>query len=975
MVYLRGMYINIASEEMYERRENMMPEISEECNESNVAAFISERMGDIIAGDISFEDAVKEMGADRFGTVGELKDKVYNYILDGALDNMNEKVKSSQFSDLTGISRLEEVIKQQYYYIIEHQESIFAIRELNIEAVEKGEGKIKYFRGFEKIVSDTLKKGLEDGTIRSDIDVSKTARLIAEETCVRTQGMIDLYMHDKEKSYFLPVEQMEFFIKMIKNEVKPVQRRKRRKNRECTGVQYDSLTGLLAKDGFYERVAEVLSENPDKQYEIVVTDIEKFKLINDNYGTQEGDKLLKYIADRISYLTDPENPLSARIGADKFFTLVEHQTGGINGIVNEAVSNIKNYSPGMNISLKFGIYKIDDKSLPLAFMCDRAALAANSIKGKYNVSCAYYDDSFRKNLIMEQNITNEMENSLANEEFQVYFQPKYDLLTESIAGAEALVRWNHPELGFISPGVFVPIFEKNGFITKMDMYVWEKTCQYISKWKKQYGKCIPISVNVSRRDIYNVDITKTFLSLIEKYDLNPYELHLEITETAYTEDSEQLISVIDKLKRNGFVIEMDDFGSGYSSLNMLSEIPIDILKLDMKFVQSRDLANNRNIMNFVMGLAKWMNLLVVAEGVETQDQINVLKALECNYVQGYFYSKPLPAEEFSAQLESVAYELSSHILSYCGENANVYVQSGGSEKILLVADSILWNCNLINEYFKDSYTVAYTGNGSSAWDYILDNHENIELIITDLNLQGMSGVDLIMKVRSDKHFAGIPIIATGQFGGQGGEEMALTLGASDFVQKPYGRGVMIRRVQNVLTNNLKLLNRNGNYAQNADADKAELDPDTGLYSQHKMKSEIFAFIKKYPKMKSVFLLIDIDNFKNITETYGYSMGKLIIKNVVSVLRKSFRKDEIITHSGGDEFCVFLPEGFTDEGLNRRMDKLVGDLKLEVDDIKVTCSVGICRYPDSAQDYQSLYEKAKSALLKAKESGKNRYDIY
>lgn len=953
----------------------MIPEISQECNEDNVTELISGRMGDIIAGDITFEDAVKEIGADRFGTVDELKYKVYEHILDSAIDDINAKIQSSQFSELTGISQLEEAIKQQYYYIIEHQESIFAIRELNIEAFERGEGKIKYFRVFEKIISDTLEKGLEDGTIRSDIDVSKTARLIAEETCVRTQGMVDLYMQDKDRSYFLPVEQMEFFIKMIKNEVKPVQRRKKQEKHECTGGKYDSLTGLLAKDGFYDRVSEILSENPDKQYEIVVTDIEKFKLINDNYGMQEGDKLLKYIADRICKLTDPENPLSARIGADKFFTLVEHQTGGINGIVDEAVSDIKKYSPGMNISLKFGIYKISDKSLPLAFMCDRAALAANSIKGKYNVSCAYYDDSFRKNLIMEQNITNEMENSLANEEFQVYFQPKYDLLTESIAGAEALVRWNHPELGFISPGVFVPIFEKNGFITKMDMYVWEKTCQYISKWKKEYGKCIPISVNVSRRDIYNVDITKTFLNLIEKYELNPCELHLEITETAYTEDSEQLISVVDKLKRSGFIIEMDDFGSGYSSLNMLSEIPIDILKLDMKFVQSRDLANNRNIMNFVMGLAKWMNLLVVAEGVETQDQINVLKALECNYVQGYFYSKPLPADEFSVQLASAAAELSSHILRYGGEDENVYVQKGGSEKILLVADGVLWNCNLINEYFKDSYTVAYTGNGSSAWDYILDNHENIELIIADLSLQGMSGVDLIMKVRSDKHFAGIPIIATGQFGGQGGEEMALTLGASDFVQKPYGRGVMIRRVQNVLANNNKLRNRNGNYLQNEDTNKSELDPDTGLYNQHKMKSEIYAFIRKYPKMKSVFLLIDIDDFRNITETYGYSMGKLVIKNVVSVLKKSFRKGEIITHSGGDEFCVFLPEGFTDEGLNKRMDKLITDLKLEVDDMRVTCSVGICRYPDNAQDYEGLYEKAKSALLQAKESGKNRYAIY
>ena len=446
-------------------------------------------------------------------------------------------------------------------------------------------------------------------------------------------------------------------------------------------------------------------------------------------------------------------------------------------------------------------------------------------------------------------------------------------------------------------------------------------------------------------------------------------MHIEITETAYTEDSEQLIEVINELKENGFIIEMDDFGSGYSSLNMLSEIPIDILKLDMKFVQGRDLGNNRNIMNFVMGLAKWMNLLVVAEGVETQEQINVLKALECNYVQGYFYSKPLPAKEFSVQLKAAEQAASAELMKYMGEDGELYVQKGGSDRVLLVIDSVLWNCNLITEYFKDSYTVAYTGNGEVAYNYIMDNAEKIDMIIVDLSIPGMSGMELIIKLRTDKHFAAIPIIATSQFG-QGGEEMALTLGASDFVQKPYGRGVMIRRVQNLLASNSRKRMDNRD-----DVDKVLIDPATGFYNQEGIKSQIYAFTKMHGDKDAVFIVIDIDNFKNIAETYGYSSGGMIIKNVVEVLKSSFRKDEIISHPGGAEFCIFLPETFTYEGLKRRMDKLMGELRFRIDDVECTCSAGVCKYPENATDYEMLYANAKIALEDAKSLGKNQYIIY
>lgn len=918
--------------------------------------------------DISVE-RILELFEDKRGLVRE----VYMHMQSGAVGMLCERADTFEYKEMSGLRQIEEIIRHQYMHAFMNWKRVVLLNEIKIVESKVPEGRKyrvpdDYAESIYEIIRAAIEKGVSDGSMDENIDIPKMAHRVDADMRVHFYGIMNANIPEGEERAFVPKEQMEFYIELFRCKLK---NRAKVQNDKKYVEQYDSLTGLLSKENFNERVKMIIDENPDKKYEIIVTDIEKFKLINDNYGIYEGDKLLKYIGERIKRLTSDGELVSSRTMADKFFTLIEHGDGRVNNIVDEAINDISKYAEKNNIiiSMKFGVYKIHDNNVPVESMCDRAALAANSIKGNYNVSCAYYDDSIRKKLLMEQTITNEMEKALLEGQFEVYYQPKYDLLTETMAGAEALVRWNHPERGFISPADFVPVFEKNGFITRMDMYVWEKTCEYIAKWKKEYGMTIPISVNVSRKDIYVVNLTEKLLELVEKYGIDQKDLHIEITETAYTEDSEQLIEVINELKEHGFIIEMDDFGSGYSSLNMLSEIPIDILKLDMRFVQGRDLGNNRNIMNFVMGLAKWMNLLVVAEGVETQEQINVLKALECNYVQGYFYSKPLPAKEFSIQLKAAEQAAGAELMKYTGEDGELYVQKGGSDRVLLVIDSVLWNCNLITEYFKDSYTVACTGNGEIAYNYIMDNAEKIDMIIVDLSIPGMSGMELIIKLRTDKHFAAIPIIATSQFG-QGGEEMALTLGASDFVQKPYGRGVMIRRVQNLLASNSRKRMDN-----REDVDKVLIDPATGFYNQEGMKSQIYAFTRMNGDKDAVFIVIDIDDFKNIAETYGYSSGGMVIRNVVSVLKSSFRKDEIISHPGGDEFCIFLPEPFTYEGLKKRMDKLVDDLKFEVDDMKVTCSVGVCKYPENAADYEMLYTNAKSALEDAKSLGKNQYIIY
>jgi EAL domain-containing protein (putative c-di-GMP-specific phosphodiesterase class I) len=257
----------------------------------------------------------------------------------------------------------------------------------------------------------------------------------------------------------------------------------------------------------------------------------------------------------------------------------------------------------------------------------------------------------RRKLMDEQALSGSLENALAENQFIVYFQPKYRLSDGKLAGAEALVRWNHPERGLIPPNLFIPLFERNGQISSLDKYVWKKTSESVRRWIDKYGKSVPVSVNISRVDVYEPLLPEVLEKIITDSGVTSENIYLEITESAYTRDPEQLIDIVKKLKEKGFTIEMDDFGSGYSSLNMLNRLPIDVLKLDLKFLENSKITmEDPGLMTYIMGIAKWMNVPVVAEGAETKEQVDLMKHLGCEYVQGYYFSKPLPPEEFEKRM-------------------------------------------------------------------------------------------------------------------------------------------------------------------------------------------------------------------------------------------------------------------------------------------------------------------------------------
>lgn len=412
-------------------------------------------------------------------------------------------------------------------------------------------------------------------------------------------------------------------------------------------MEKDNLTGLYSKEGFRHKMDEVLKTRPDILFDVIALDIEHFKLFNDTYGVDEGDQLLKFVARRIVDESEECNGICARVYADQFLIFCERGKDYPVKLVDSINRYMEDYPLDMKVHVKIGVYQIHDITVSVNSMCDRAFIAVKAAKGRYENDVAYYDDSIREKLLREQQIGDDMVHALKEEQFDVYFQPKYDLVTEKMTGAEALVRWHHPVKGFMSPAEFIPIFEKNGFITELDMYVWHKSCEYIAKWREKYGKWVSLSVNVSRKDIYKQNLPEILKGMVERYGIPPEILHLEITESAYTENPDQLILIVEQLKKEGFIIEMDDFGSGYSSLNMLAELPIDILKLDMKFLQNKgEQRKNENIMSAIVDLAKKINLYVIAEGVEKEKQISMLKSMKCDMVQGYYYAKPMPAEEF-----------------------------------------------------------------------------------------------------------------------------------------------------------------------------------------------------------------------------------------------------------------------------------------------------------------------------------------
>lgn len=413
---------------------------------------------------------------------------------------------------------------------------------------------------------------------------------------------------------------------------------------------YDKLTGLLQKNAFVKEVENTILSNGMKvdagEYALIFLDIIRFKAINDMFGMAEGDQLLKYIAGVITRAAKPGAVLG-RLDSDRFLIFTHHVGDELDSFVEGLIDAVTQYKLPFKITCNVGIYVTNEALLTVDAMIDRAILAQSTIKGSYTSKYNYYTEAMRNDMLGEQEISGIMGKALEEEQFILYYQPQYNHSTGMLVGAEALVRWMHPERGMISPGVFIPIFEKNGFITQLDLYVFEQVCRFVRSCMDKGLPIVPVSSNFSRHDIFMPDFVEKLEEIRKKYDVQTKHLRIEITESVVVGGSQHTNEIIRKLHKCGYIVEMDDFGSGYSSLNVLKDIELDIIKLDMMFLSTdSDTQKGGTILSSMVRMAKWLGMPVIAEGVEHVEQADFLRSIGCDCIQGYLYSRPLPEDQY-----------------------------------------------------------------------------------------------------------------------------------------------------------------------------------------------------------------------------------------------------------------------------------------------------------------------------------------
>lgn len=407
----------------------------------------------------------------------------------------------------------------------------------------------------------------------------------------------------------------------------------------------DALTGLSSKEFFFRSVEDALGAEEDTAFDMVCGDIENFKSLNDRYGEHNCDRLLRDLATALSEAM-PACVAAGRTGGDTFTFLIEHQERGWERVLYDAVESVS----VPNLYVKFGIVENVDRSMPALQICNRAVVAAESVRGLHGNDVIFYDDQMRERQLLERAIQESMQEALDNRQFSVFFQPKHDVRAGVTGGAEALVRWQHPELGAISPGVFIPIFERNGFIAKLDLFVWEEACKEVKRCVDLGLPVVPISMNASRLDFDMPDLPERVADLADKHGVDCSLLQVELTETAYTDNPEAVIEMLSDLRGRGFSVALDDFGSGYSSLASLSALPLDVMKLDMTIVKQAAALDDFRVVESTISLAHTLGLKTVVEGVETAEEAARVSAMGCDYIQGYYYSKPLDRDGYERYL-------------------------------------------------------------------------------------------------------------------------------------------------------------------------------------------------------------------------------------------------------------------------------------------------------------------------------------
>lgn len=419
-----------------------------------------------------------------------------------------------------------------------------------------------------------------------------------------------------------------------------------------SAAERDRITGLYSRNFFYEYANRLFQYHTEMHMDAAVLNIEQFHSVNAVNGREFGDSVLKRIGEEIRAFISGTQGIASRVEADRFDLYCLHQPD-YRAVLNRIQEAVNRHSPNVSIHLRMGVMPWREGVEPV-LMLDRAQAACNMVRGNYQNPLMIYNEEMQAQELMNRRLLNDLNSAVSEHQLQVYYQPKYDIQCDPprLSSAEALIRWKHPELGMVSPGQFVPLFEGNGLISRVDHYVWEEAARQVREWKDRYGFVLPVSVNLSRADVFDPALVDRLIRLIEENHLDYKDIKLEVTESAYTDKASTVLETVHRLRELGFEIEMDDFGSGYSSLNMLSDMPIDVLKMDMKFVRNNETSDtDMRLVKLILDIARYLGVKAVAEGVETEGQLRLLKDVGCDLIQGFYFSRPVPPEEFEKLIE------------------------------------------------------------------------------------------------------------------------------------------------------------------------------------------------------------------------------------------------------------------------------------------------------------------------------------
>lgn len=569
-----------------------------------------------------------------------------------------------------------------------------------------------------------------------------------------------------------------------------------------------------------------------------------------------------------------------------------------------------------------------------------------------------------------QEIQNDLKQAFEEEQFVVYLQPKFNLATEDVTGAEALVRWMHPDRGLLLPEEFIPYMDDSGQIIQLDHYVWEKTCQLIHDWFVAGKLPYSVSVNVSEQSLMSEQLTGYLVGLISRYGISPSFLQLEITEKAYMNNPEAVSEALRLLHDIGFSIILDDFGSGCSSLNTLKLVQIDAIKIDMAYLPIRDRTENDEIILVsVIKMSNWLGMSVIAEGVETRRQRDFLQGAGCDCVQGHYFSEAVPVSEYEAKY--VYHTLTDHEEE--AEEADGFMPK--YNMTILVVDDDELSREILYQIFRDLYHVHRCSSAEEALAYLKDNMMKVKLILLDNFMPGMSGIEFLKFCKLDNELRVIPQIMITSGDDDEVQLEAFRAGAYDYITKPFTREIVMARVIHVMeiscrTSIFDIIEQK--YKQ-----KPELDAATSLLNKVAFNDLSARLIEMFPEEQQALFVIDIDDFKKVNDKHGHLVGDKVIRCVADELTNAFRKTDLIGRFGGDEFVVLMTKIQSQKTARLKAAEVIKSVLFECVkqfNINTNLSIGLA-FSEKGDTLGMLFSRADQALYEAKNTGKGKTVVY